>query len=46
MAVLFVTVRLYRRWPPAAVYAVTTPVIAMILWLGFENLDRFLPGSM
>ena len=46
VAVLFVTVRLYRRWPPAAVYAVTTPVIAMILWLGFENLDRFLPGSM
>lgn len=43
---LIVTVRLYRRWPPAAAYLVTTPVILALLLVVFENLDRFLPGTL
>jgi sortase A len=43
---LLVAVRLYRRWPPAAAYLVTTPIVLAILWFLFENLDRFLPGTL
>lgn len=46
IAALFVTARLYRRWPPAATYLVTTPIILAVLWFLFENLDRFLPGTL
>lgn len=43
---LVVAVRLYRRWPPAATYLVTTPIVLAILWFLFANLDRFLPGTL
>jgi sortase A len=43
---LIVAVRLYRRWPPAAAYLVTTPIILALLLVVFENLDRFLPGTL
>ena len=46
IVMLLVTVRLYRRWPPAATYLVTTPIILAVLWFLFENLDRFLPGTL
>ena len=43
---LIVAVRLYRRWPPAAAYLVTTPILLALLLVVFENLDRFLPGTL
>ena len=38
--------RLYRRWPRMAVYLMTTPPILMVLWLMFQSLDRYLPGTL
>ena len=40
------TVVAYRRWPRRAAYLVTTPVLLMLLVLVFQNLDRFLPGTL
>jgi sortase A len=46
IVVLVVAMRLYRRWPPAAAYLVTTPTVLAVLWFLFQNLDRFLPGTL
>jgi sortase A len=43
---VLLTVRLYRRWPFRVVYLVTTPVMVLLLWVVFENLDRVLPGTL
>jgi sortase A len=38
--------RLYLTWPRKAAYLVSTPLLLVALWLVFQNLDRFLPGTL
>ncbi|MDX6523665.1 MAG: sortase [Gaiellales bacterium] len=38
--------RLYLTWPLKAAYLVSTPPLLVALWLVFQNLDRFLPGTL
>jgi sortase A len=37
---------LYRRWNRRVTYLLTTPVILVLLFVLFENLDRLLPGTL
>lgn len=46
LVLMLVAGRLYRRWPHLAAHLVTTPPILVALWMVFQNLDRFLPGTM
>jgi len=46
IVLLVVAGRLYRRWPKMAVYLMTTAPILTVLWLTFQSLDRFLPGTL
>jgi sortase A len=39
-------VRAYRAWPRLAAHLVTTPPLLMLLYLVYQNLDRFLPGTL
>lgn len=38
--------RAYRNWPRLAVHLVTTPPLLMLLYLVYQSLDRFLPGTL
>jgi sortase A len=44
--VLVLAVRLYRRLPFRTTWVLTTPLVLLLLWLIFENLDRVLPGTL
>jgi len=39
-------VHVYRSWPRPAAHLVTTPPLMMLLLLAYQNLDRFLPGTL
>ena len=39
-------VRAYRAWPRMAAHLVTTPPLLMLLYLVYQNLSRFLPGTL
>lgn len=40
------TVILYRRWRAWPSYLITTPVLAALVWLVFENVSTLLPATM
>jgi sortase A len=44
--VIYGAARAYRSWPRLAAHLVTTPLILMLLLLLYQNLDRFLPGTL
>jgi len=46
LVLVLVANRLYHRWPRLAAHLVTTPAILVALWMVFQSLDRFLPGTM
>jgi sortase A len=39
-------VRAYRAWPRMAAHLVTTPPLLMLLYLVYQSLSRFLPGTL